>query len=80
MVKVIEVVSVRDLVLVSCDLSYGELTTGLQLTKSGAEGNWELINMPKVSPELYTQGRRGITLRPSENAPKLNLGDVLVAE
>lgn len=79
-VKIIEAVSVRDLELVSCDLLEGEVALGLQLTKVGSEGCWEIINTSKVSPELYVRGRRGITLRSLGNAPKLSSGDVLVLE
>jgi hypothetical protein len=79
-IKVIEALTVKGNVFVSCDLSNGELVTGQKFTTPSRKGTWKLVNFASVSPELYKKGRRGITLLPSPDADKLESGDFLFTD
>lgn len=76
-IKVVEVVAVKGLALISCDLLADEdVVIGLRLARDDGS-RWELINMARVKPELHQKGRRGLTLRPSTGATELKPGDIL---
>jgi len=77
-IKVIEALTVKGNVFVSCDLDSGELVTGQEFKVPNRKGTWILVNFASVSPELCKKGRRGITLRPSIDADILESGDVMI--
>ena len=79
-IKVVEAIPVNNLVIVACDLLSGELIPGIKLARDNVSGVWELVNISSVSPELFKQGRRGITLRPIEGAANLSSGVVLATD
>jgi hypothetical protein len=79
-IKVVEVAYARGVALVACDLISGDLKSGLKLKKETSGEEWTLLGLSAVSPDLYSQGRRGVSLSPSTHGARLDAGDHLTAE
>jgi hypothetical protein len=79
-IVVIEVIYIRGVALVACDLLAGELRTGMKFEAQGIGGEWVFVGQTTIDPEMYSLGRRGITLKAASDCAHFGIGERLSAD